>query len=180
LISILDLSIIALASLAVFFDLTVRRIPNWLILAGLALAILINASQGLGPFTQSVLGFVLGIAVLIVPFALGWLGAGDVKYFAVVGAFLGIAWLPRVAFYMTLAAGAMALGHVAVNSIRIHLLKGIWTDFRLAIISFGHILPPSIRTRADKGSHTVPWAVAISAGTIIAYYLDPRGQWAGF
>lgn len=179
-ISVFDLSIIAFASLTVFFDLTVRKIPNWLILVGLTLAILLNAMQGLGPFSQSIFGFLAGIAVLIVPFALGWLGAGDVKYFGVVGAFLGIAWLPRVAFYMILAAGAMALGYLLVHRIRVNAFKGMWTDFRLAIISFGHILPPSIRTRVDKGSHTVPWAVAISAGTIIAYYLDPRGRWAGF
>ncbi|MGH8545502.1 MAG: prepilin peptidase, partial [Gammaproteobacteria bacterium] len=90
-ISIFDLSIIIVTGLAVFFDLTVRRIPNWLILFGLTSALLLNAMHGLGPFTHSVLGFFAGIAVLIFPFALGWLGAGDVKYFAVVGAFLGVA-----------------------------------------------------------------------------------------
>lgn len=163
-----------------FFDLTVRRIPNWLVLVGLTNAVLLNAIQGLAPFSESVLGFVLGMGVLFVPFALGWLGAGDVKYFAVVGAFLGVAWLPRLAFYTALAAGTFALGHAMVNGFQTHGLKGLCADFRLAITSFGHILPDPVKTRTDKGGHSLPWGVAIGAGTIIAYYLDPRGRWAGF
>jgi prepilin peptidase CpaA len=175
-----DLSIVIFAILTAFFDLTVRRIPNWLLLVGLMDAVLLNSIQGPGPLSKSLLGLVFGIGVLIVPFAFGWVGAGDVKYFGVIGAFLGFGWLPRVAFYTALAAGTFALGHVMLNGFHAHGLKGLGTDFRLAITSFGHILPDPVRTKIDKGSQGVPWAIAISAGTIIAYYLDPRGRWAGF
>jgi prepilin peptidase CpaA len=176
----LDSSIIAVAVLSVFFDLRIRRIPNWLILIGLTDAIALNALRGLGPLSESVFGFVIGVAILIIPFALGWIGAGDVKYFGVVGAFLGVAWLPRVAFYTALAAGTLALAYIIVNGFHSRGLRGSLTDFRLAITSFGHILPDPVRTKIDKGGQGVPWAIAISAGTIIAYYVDPRGVWAGF
>ena len=76
--------------LSVFFDLTVRKIPNWIIAFGLAGGLLLNAAQGFSQFSHSLLGFIVGIAVFIVPFALGWMGAGDVKYFGVVGALLGV------------------------------------------------------------------------------------------
>jgi prepilin peptidase CpaA len=180
LIPVFDFFLIAFTSASVFFDLTDRRIPNWLILFGLAAAVVLNAIQGFSPLSQSFFGFLIGIGVLIVPFALGWLGAGDVKYFGVVGAFLGVAWLPRIAFYMALAAGALALAHVIVNGFQTRGFKELRVDFRLAITSFGHILPGPIATKIDKGGHGVPWGVAIGAGTIIAYYFDPRGRWAGF
>jgi hypothetical protein len=32
----------------------------------------------------------------------------------------------------------------------------------------------------DTDTYSVPWGVAIAAGTIMAYYLDPSGTWAGF
>ena len=60
--------------------------------------LLLNAAQGFSQFSHSLLGFIVGITVFIVPFALGWMGAGDVKYFGVVGALLGVGWLPRVFF----------------------------------------------------------------------------------
>jgi prepilin peptidase CpaA len=175
-----DLSIITLVAVAGLFDLKSRRIPNWLVLIGLMDAIVLNAARGVGPLSESILGFLIGIAVLIVPFALGWLGAGDVKLFGVVGAFVGFALLSRVAFYSALAAGAIALVYVTVNGFHTLTFKAVLSDFRLAITSFGHILPGPIATKMDKSSHGVPWGVAIGAGTIIAYYLDPRGRWAGF
>jgi prepilin peptidase CpaA len=180
LISLFDLSLVLLTTILVFFDATVRRIPNWLILFGLLTGLLLNATHGSAPFIQSILGFLVGITVLFVPFALGWMGAGDVKYFGLVGAFLGVSSLPRVAFYSMVAAGSMALGHVLVRGFHLHAFKAMWTDLRIAITTFGHILPDPVNTRADKGSHSVPWGVAIGAGTIIAYFVDPRGRWAGF
>lgn len=166
--------------LSVFFDLTVRRIPNWIIAFGLAGGLLINASQGLAQFSHSLLGFIGGIAVFIVPFALGWMGAGDVKYFGVVGALLGVEWLPRVLFYSILAAGVFAVGYVAIGHFNSGRLKDAWTDCKLAIISLGRVLPDSIGKRTAKGADSVPWGVAIGAGTLVAYYIDPTGRWAGF
>ena len=166
--------------LSVFFDLTVRRIPNWIIAFGLAGGLLINASQGLAQFSHSLLGFIGGIAVFIVPFALGWMGAGDVKYFGVVGALLGVEWLPRVLFYSILAAGVFAVGYVAIGHFNSGRLKDAWTDCKLAIISLGRVLPDSIGKRTAKGADSVPWGVAMGAGTIVAYYFDPTGRWAGF
>ena len=168
--------------LSVSFDLTVRRIPNWIIAFGLAGGLLLNASQGFAQFSHSLLGFIGGIAVFIVPFALGWMGAGDVKYFGVVGALLGVEWLPRVLFYSILTAGVLAVAYAAVG--RFHsssgFFKDTWADCKLAILSYGRILPDSIGKRTAKGADSVPWGVAIGAGTLVAYYFDPTGRWAGF
>lgn len=176
----LDVAIVLVTILSVFFDLTVRRIPNWIIAFGLAGGLLLNASQGLAQFSHSLLGFIGGIAVFIVPFALGWMGAGDVKYFGVVGALLGVEWLPRVIFYSILAAGVFAIAYVAIGRFNSGFLKDAWTDCKLAILSWGRVLPDSISKRTAKGADSVPWGVAIGAGTLVAYYFDPTGRWAGF
>ncbi|MGB7946461.1 MAG: prepilin peptidase [Candidatus Binatia bacterium] len=178
--SLLDLSILFVTILSVFFDLAVRRIPNWIIAFGLIGGLLLNGSQGFTPFVHSIAGFVVGVSVLIVPFALGWMGAGDVKYFGVVGALVGIGWLPRVLFYSILSAGVLAVGHIALNRLNTEALKNVWTDGKLAIVSLGRILPESISKRTAKGADAVPWGVAIGAGTLVAYYFDPTGRWAGF
>ena len=176
----LDFSILLVTVLSVFFDLAVRRIPNWIIAFGLAGGLLLNASQGFVQLSHSLLGFIGGIAVFIVPFALGWMGAGDVKYFSVVGALLGVQWLPRVLFYSIVAAGVLAVAHVAVGRFNFGFLKDAWTDCKLVILSLGRVLPDSLSKRTAKGADSVPWGVAIGAGTILAYYVDPTGRWAGF
>jgi len=180
LLSPLDLLILSVTILSVFFDLAVRRIPNWIIAFGLISGLLFNGSQGVTPFVHSIAGFVVGVAVLIVPFALGWMGAGDVKYFGVVGALVGIGWLPRVLFYSILSAGLLAVGHIARHRFNTESFNNVWTDCKLAIVSLGGVLPDSISKRTAKGADAVPWGVAIGAGTLVAYYFDPAGRWAGF
>jgi len=181
LLDILDVWVLIVTSLSVFFDIFVKKIPNWLILFGLAGGLVLNWLQGL--LYNSFVGFVLGIAIFFVPFAMGWLGAGDVKYLGVVGSLLGYQLLPRVLFYSALAGGLLSIGFVIYNRINLGILNfitNVWLDCKLAILSLGRMLPQDIGARAVKGSHTIPWGVAIGAGTILAYYVDPHGKWAGF
>jgi len=171
--------VISVSALSVFFDLKLRKIPNWLILAGGIAGLTINAMQGFTAFYSSVGGLTAGIAVLLIPFAFGWIGAGDVKFFGVVGALLGITWLPRVFFYSALVAGFIAVFYVVTGSARV-AMKEIWTGFKLALISFGRIMPEPVAIGHKASGRSVPWGVAFAIGTIIAYYIDYNGNWAGF
>jgi prepilin peptidase CpaA len=175
-----DTLIILVSGLSAFFDLWIRKIPNWLIAVGLACGVILNAIQGSGSLIQSMLGFVVGIAVLMLPFAFGWIGAGDVKFFGVVGALLGVSWLPRVFFYSALVAGTIALGYFAFGLASFSRFKGFWLDIKTAVLSLGHLLPDPVHVRSKESGGSVPWGVAFAAGTLIAYYADPSGRWAGF
>jgi prepilin peptidase CpaA len=106
---ILDFTLFAIISLAAFFDIKERRIPNWVILVGFGAGVVLSALQGSTQLMFSVAGLVVGIVALLGPFAFGWMGAGDVKLFAAVGALLGYTRLPRVFFYSCLVAGSIAL-----------------------------------------------------------------------
>jgi prepilin peptidase CpaA len=177
---LLDFIILLVSGISAFFDLWIRKIPNWIIAAGLVSGVVLNALQGSGLLIQSILGFVVGILVLLLPFGMGWIGAGDVKLFGVIGALLGISWLPRVFFYSALVAGTIALGYFAVGLASFSRFKNFWIDIKTAVVSFGHVLPDPVHVRTKENAGSVPWGVAFAAGTIIAYYADPSGRWAGF
>lgn len=88
-----------------------RRIPNWLTVSGALLGIVVNAGlYGWHGLRDSLLGIILGLAVLL-PFVLvRSLGAGDWKLIGAVGAFVGPQQLLVVLFATILVAGVMALG----------------------------------------------------------------------
>jgi prepilin peptidase CpaA len=174
----LNLSLLTTLGLAALFDIKERRIPNWIIVFGLVNGIVLGALQGSAQFIFNVTGLFAGILALIIPFAFAWMGAGDVKLFATVGALLGYKTLPRAFFYACIVAGMIALVAMALGQARTISLKHFWTDCKLMFLSVGAGLPN--RALRDAGVYSVPWGVAIGAGTIMAYYFDPSGMWAGF
>ena len=84
------LPLFALLAVAAGIDARTRRLPNWLtgliVLTGFTNAI---ASGVPTPLTDALLGFLVGFSILLIPFALGAMGGGDVKLLAGVGAWLG-------------------------------------------------------------------------------------------
>ena len=176
--AVLNLTLFAIISVASFFDIKERRIPNWVILIGLISGVLLGALQGSTQLIFSVAGFLVGIVTLLIPFAFGWMGAGDVKFFAAVGALLGYTRLPRVLFYSCLVAGVIALLALALGYARQVSFKNFWTNCKFMLLTARIGLPKSMPL--DSGAYSVPWGVAIGAGTVMAYYLDPAGTWAGF
>lgn len=172
------MTIVAVLVTAAFFDLRIRKIPNWLIGAGAVFGFIINGAVGASQLFQSVAGFAVAIMVLLLPFALGWIGAGDVKLFGVIGALLGLRWLPRAFFYSALVAGVIAGGYMLAGLSGRARFKQLWLDVKLTLLSMGQVTPAPVGTRTQGGS--VPWGVAFSVGTIIAYYFDRTGEWAGF
>ena len=91
-------------------DVSTSRIPNVLTFAAAALALVFHASApgGLG-FTHAGLGLIVGLAVFFPLFALGAMGAGDVKLMAAIGAWIGWKSMVFVALYGSVAGGVLAL-----------------------------------------------------------------------
>jgi len=175
-----DLFLVFFLGFAAGFDLRERRIPNWLVLFALTGGILLNFWRGMPQLLNSLEGFGLGVGIFLIPFALGWLGAGDVKLLGAVGAVLGAHWLPRVIFYSALVGGVFALAAIALRGMDLKVVKGAWRDFTLLIMSQGTVLPETVSERGRGGVRTIPYGVAIVCGTLMAFYVDPTGDWAGF
>ena len=88
---------IVLGIVAAVWDLKSRRIPNFLTFGGALAAILVHGYvEGLSGAGWSVAGWLVGAAFFMPFFALGGMGAGDVKLLAALGAWLGWAMLPTI------------------------------------------------------------------------------------
>jgi prepilin peptidase CpaA len=77
-------------TVCILIDVRTMRIPNAVTFPGMIAGLALNAwSSGLGGVQASVAGFALATILLVGPFALGGVGAGDVKMMSAVGALLG-------------------------------------------------------------------------------------------
>jgi len=109
--TIASLTALLLGIQACVSDLLARRVSNRVLLAVLCVA---AAAQLLAAGTQPtlaqcLLGGIAGLAVLLPFYAVGWMGAGDVKLFATIGLLLGAKALLPIWALASLAAGAHAI-----------------------------------------------------------------------
>lgn len=111
--TLLGLLAIGLCLRIAISDLYARRVPNAWLLAACAIALpLIVAGQFSAPridWSAHLLGAVLGLVALLPFHAARWMGAGDVKFFAVLGLLLGWQALLPVWVLASLAAGVHAV-----------------------------------------------------------------------
>jgi prepilin peptidase CpaA len=79
-----------LVAIAAIFDIRYRRIPNWLVLAGIIVGTAWNvSSSGLSGLGRAAAGLGLGFILYFPLYLLRARGAGDVKLLAAVGAITG-------------------------------------------------------------------------------------------
>jgi prepilin peptidase CpaA len=105
-----ELVSLTVAALACATDLRSARIPNWLTLSAVAAGLAYHAFAPTSAGASAAgLGLLAGVLVFFPFFALGALGAGDVKLMAAIGSWLG--WLPvvYVALYGAIAGGVLAI-----------------------------------------------------------------------
>jgi len=107
----IEMVLVCLVAQAALTDLTLRKIPNVLILSGLLLALILHSLAGPhGAVThQWLAGAVTGFFLFLPLYLLRAMAAGDVKLLAMVGAFLGPLATVQVAALATLFGGVLAL-----------------------------------------------------------------------
>ena len=140
-------------------DLASYTIPNWISLTGLAAFAVVALAVGL-PLPQLALAAGVGAAALALGvgmFALGWIGGGDAKLFAVCGL-----WLGWSAFMPFLLVTAVAGGALAVALLLARKLS-VWLPTAA---------PAWVRRLATPGEN-VPYGVAIAVGALVAFPASP-------
>jgi prepilin peptidase CpaA len=154
-----------LAAAAGWTDWRSRRIPNWLTVPGLALGIAINSVVGgWAGAKSSVLGALLGLALLL-PFVLiKSLGAGDWKLVGALGAFLGPERLMAVLLGAVLVAGAMALVLVIWKKRVRETMRNLWRI--LAAFLALHLPEPDLSLE-NPDALKVPFGVAVAIAVIL-------------
>lgn len=91
--TVLPILAIVLSALVVLSDLYARRVPNAWLLVVLSVAAIVGLLQwGMGtehPVWPSLPGLAIGLVSMLPFYAMRWMGAGDVKFFATLGFLLG-------------------------------------------------------------------------------------------
>ncbi len=120
----IDYLLLALLVLAIYFDITKKKIPNFLTFPAILLGLFIYLfSGGLGGLLSGLAGFGVGMALLLVPFALGGMGGGDVKLLGAIGALKGVEFILYTALFTALAGGVLALAYLVISGQLFPMLK---------------------------------------------------------
>jgi prepilin peptidase CpaA len=154
---------VALSLLAMYTDFRWRIIPNWLTLPGIGIGLIINFAcnswQGL---QLAGFGFLVGFALMLLPFLIGGMGAGDVKLMAALGSLLGAYAILNVFLYATVIGGLLAaiialkkktLGKSLVNLA--HIVIGVFL-FR-SLSERGEVVDKNVK---------VPYGLAVGTGAL--------------
>lgn len=94
----LDGSVISVVLTAVYWDLKYRKIPNPLTFMAMVFGILPRLVWDTGHWSEAIFGIIVEFIALFPFFALGGIGAGDVKLMMAVGAM----WGPRLLIWVIL------------------------------------------------------------------------------
>lgn len=101
-------------------DLRSRRIPNRLTIPAAALGLALQAGlYGWPGLQRAAFGCALGFALLLVPCLLGWIGGGDVKLLAAVGAAQGPVLTLSAGLYGMLVGGLVAAAALVAARARV-------------------------------------------------------------
>jgi prepilin peptidase CpaA len=155
----------AAAFLVIAIEQDVRRlrIPNWLTYGGLAAAL--GHAAVTGGLVSALAGAGVALAVVFVPFALRWLGAGDAKAMMVLGALWGREQVLPVLFWMFVVGGVMAIALVVLRGEGPDLCRRWWRSLWLSLSTRRvHYVPPAPGSAAGSG---LPFAVAMGIGACV-------------
>lgn len=109
-IHITDYILILVLIVCLITDLRERRIYNKVLFPAIIIALVGSFFySGWEGFLFSFAGFFVGLGLLLIPFLMGGMGAGDVKLLATVGAFKGTVFVFYAFLYTAIIGGVLAL-----------------------------------------------------------------------
>jgi prepilin peptidase CpaA len=158
------MSVVVLILLAVYSDFRWRKIPNCLTLPAIVLGFFLNfLGNSWNGLLFSLVGLFVGMGLLMLPYLLGGMGGGDVKFMGALGAFLGSYSIVNVFLYATLVGGAIALAVAIFNRSLIETLKKVWLLLKCIFL----FRAPMAGAGLFKKSIQIPYGIAIGIGTFI-------------
>ena len=190
LININSYFLIILIIIALFFDLTRKRIPNFLtfpaIIWGMVSFTVVDGFSGLW-FSFS--GLLVGLAIFFIPFAMGGMGGGDVKLLGAVGALQGWQFVLAVGILTAVVGGVMAIVYLIIQGRLLRVLKKavgyVLTPFfsflyiRTDVELFNGAVAFFSKSEPEKEEPArMPYGVAIATGVVImmAVSVFPWGE----
>ena len=153
---------------ASWIDFAKRKVPNWLNATLIALGFAVQGYffgwQGL---STGLLGLLVGFGLLIVPWMMHGMGAGDVKLMAAIGVWLG-PWLTLCSFLVGAVFGGvaavvmiLATGRLRLACANMNVILAKCTSGRTLFSEFGSV--ESFGSTTQK----LPYGVPLTAGTLV-------------
>ena len=162
---------ISIALAAAAWDIATRRIPNTLTFAAALAALIAHAwIGGWHGGWMALAGWSAGVALFFPVFALGGMGAGDVKLLGALGAWLGPVAAVWVALYSGVAGGLIGLlvaafsGYLAQAFANVGSLLMYWRIVGLRPA-------PELTLATHKGPR-LAYAVPVLAGLMVTIWLQ--------
>jgi prepilin peptidase CpaA len=168
--NVVHLIAIGIASVACVTDMRTRRIPNVLTFGAAVAALIFHSTAGRAGLVTAVEGWMVGLAIFFVPFALGGLGGGDVKLLAALGAWLGPREAVWIALYAGVAGGVMALviavghGYMRKALANIFVMFAHWRAVGLKAV-------PGVSLEGSSGPR-LAYALPIFCGLVATLWLQ--------
>jgi len=163
---LLPMGACAFACGAAWVDCRERRIPNRLVLAGLAVALVgqltLNGMSGLG---LALGGVALGLALMLPFYALGAMGAGDAKLVGMIGAFVGPWGVLSVTVLTFLAGGVLAIAVALRNRALGRTLDNVKTMLVGSLVSAAALGKAEVAAPVVSAGK-LPYGVAIAVGIV--------------
>jgi prepilin peptidase CpaA len=168
----LHLALIVVLTAASVSDLAVRRIPNTLLLAGLACAALLHlaAPSPLAALGSALAGLATGLLLFLPLYLLGGMAAGDVKLMATVGAFSGPLLALEIGLASFCAGGLMSIAIIVVRGQVRTTLANLRSLLRPVLMrALG--VPLVNEPLAHPSVGGMPYGLAIALGTFAMLWL---------
>jgi prepilin peptidase CpaA len=150
--------------LCAYWDVRYRRIPNWATLPGTALGLGLNGLfLGWQGMKESGLGLLVGFGALVVLFVLGWMGGGDVKLMAAVGALKGYPFIVSALFYSLIVGIVIGVAMLIWNRKTLRTFKSLYFVIGSRVTK----LIPKQNIDPEQ-TQKLPFGLAIVLGTLWA------------
>ena len=164
--------------LASWIDWRYRKVPNWLnlslILSGLTVQVIFHGWSGLW---AGLLGMLLGFGLLIIPWLMHAMGAGDVKLMAAIGVWLGPLLTLRAFCVGAILAGAIAVTMIILGRrlwqahANLGLIMTKLNSWKKAFSDFGSVQV------LKSTSQLLPYGVPLSIGTLVVVFSRGASWW---
>ena len=160
---------------AVASDLKSRKIPNLITFPLMVYGLIYHAvNSGISGLGYSFVGILVGIAIFIIPYIFGGMGAGDAKLMGGAGALIGCKGIIITGFFSIFAGFLYAIILLVFYSkYGISFLKRTGSAIKSFLFTRQWIyIPPE----SEEKRPTLCYALPIALGTLIYIYLKATGS----